>query len=588
MIVTMKVIHLLVQTQDIPQALEQLRELGTVHIEPQEELTGYQLSERREEVRILTQGIDILEKLPFVKEQQKVKDWTEIINAILKDTAEIDQIKESLIKRQNMIAQWEPWGDFDPDEIKALHTRGLNVRLCELKEADLAEIPEGVIIERLTESKGSVRCLVIAQSDIKIPFEALELPPAGLSRMKESQEVDRAAVGHLEKRIADQAKYLDGLRAIRVECENVLRLEEAHRGMKGHGSLSVLKGYCPQDHCDKLSEIAAKERWGLLVEDAAPEDQVPTCLRNPAWVEMIRPVFQLIDIMPGYREVDVSLVFLIFFSVFFGMLIGDAAYGVIFLLINMFAHIKLRKNFKDRSIFYLMYVLSGCTIVWGLLTGVMFGQAWLAPLAVKPLVPWLAEMNNMIFLCFSIAAVHLSIAHLWRIILKFPSLTWLAEAGWLSLVWTMFFVANMFVLNKPFPAFGLVLLYAGMALVVFFTAPNRNPLKAIGPGLGSLAMNFINSFTDVVSYIRLFAVGLATVAVADAFNEMALSIGFNGVVSGFFTALILLLGHGLNMILAGLAVLVHGIRLNVLEFSGHLNLEWGGFKYQPFKKINNS
>ena len=93
-----------------------------------------------------------------------------------------------------------------------------------------------------------------------------------------------------------------------------------------------------------------------------------------------------------------------------------------------------------------------------------------------------------------------------------------------------------------------------------------------------------NSFTDIVSYIRLFAVGLATVAVADAFNKMAMDIGYNSILTGTATSLILLLGHGLNIILGAMSILVHGVRLNVLEFCSHLDINWSGFSYKPLEE----
>jgi V/A-type H+-transporting ATPase subunit I len=148
----------------------------------------------------------------------------------------------------------------------------------------------------------------------------------------------------------------------------------------------------------------------------------------------------------------------------------------------------------------------------------------------------------------------------------------------------------MFVLNHAFPPYGAGMLISGALMVIFFTEPIRNPLKVLVPrGLGFM-MSLVNAFADVVSYIRLFAVGLATVAIADAFNEMATGVGFNNVFTTMGAALILIIGHVLNMVLAGLAVLVHGIRLNVLEFSGHLNLEWSGRRYTPFRRVeeNNS
>ena len=95
-------------------------------------------------------------------------------------------------------------------------------------------------------------------------------------------------------------------------------------------------------------------------------------------------------------------------------------------------------------------------------------------------------------------------------------------------------------------------------------------------------LDSISAFSDVISYIRLFAVGLATVAVASSFNSMAAGLG-TGVVGIIGSILILGFGHALNLAMAALSVVVHGVRLNVLEFSGHLGMEWTGEKYTPFK-----
>ena len=147
-----------------------------------------------------------------------------------------------------------------------------------------------------------------------------------------------------------------------------------------------------------------------------------------------------------------------------------------------------------------------------------------------------------------------------------------------------FFLAKMLVLGDAFPAFGKWFFILGIALVIFFTSPSRNILKGIGAGLANLALNLVNSFTDVVSYIRLFAVGLATVAVADAFNKMALEIGYNSILTGVATSLILLLGHSLNILLGPMSILVHGVRLNILEFCSHLDIKWSGFAYKPLRQ----
>ena len=265
------------------------------------------------------------------------------------------------------------------------------------------------------------------------------------------------------------------------------------------------------------------------------------------------------------------------------MLIGDAGYGAIFFILTLFAQIKLGRRVSGRSLFVLFYILSSAAMLWGVLTGTFFGQAWLSQ-KVSPLIPALRDDKNIQALCFLLGAIHLSIAHLWRAVIKLPSVRALAQVGWFIILWGAFFLAKMLVLGDAFPAFGKWFFIAGAALVVFFTDPKKNILKGIGSGLGALLLNLVNSFTDIVSYIRLFAVGLATVAVADAFNQMAMDIGYGSILTGIMTSFILLLGHTLNIVLGPMSILVHGVRLNVLEFCSHLDVNWSGFSYKPLKK----
>ena len=165
-----------------------------------------------------------------------------------------------------------------------------------------------------------------------------------------------------------------------------------------------------------------------------------------------------------------------------------------------------------------------------------------------------------------------------------PSLAALADAGWILVLWTAFFLAKTLVLGDSFPYFGKWLLVSGLALVILFTNPQRNILKGIVEGLGTVALSLMNNFTDVVSYVRLFAVGLAGVAIADAFNSMAALVGHKGILAIIVSAFILIVGHALGIVLGPVSVLVHGVRLNVLEFSGHANVTWSGNAYKPLKE----
>lgn len=186
---------------------------------------------------------------------------------------------------------------------------------------------------------------------------------------------------------------------------------------------------------------------------------------------------------------------------------------------------------------------------------------------------------------FYIAAIHLSIAHIMVIFKNISLGNLLSNTGWVLMVWVMFFIAQNQVLGRDFPWFFIYLIITAVLLIFVFSFLERSPEKGISELLiADIILATINTFADTISYIRLFAVGLATLAVAQSFNEIATGIGFGNIISGLGSALILVTGHALNIALAAMAVIVHGIRLNMLEFSGHVGNTWSGYKYNPFRK----
>ena len=361
--------------------------------------------------------------------------------------------------------------------------------------------------------------------------------------------------------------------------------------MGADGPLCYVQGFCPEPGVAALTERVRANGWGIWIDDPGEAHEVPTLVQTPRWVKIIEPVFAFMGTVPGYREYDVSPWFLVFFALFFAMLVGDAGYGALFLLTTALLTPKLRR-LPGRP-HHLMFVLSGATLVWGALSGNWFGYENLArlpvlsALVVDPLNGFVeANQGFLMRMCFVIAVAQLSLARLLAALRHLPGLKGLAEVGWIAILWAMYFVAGELVLMDPMPAFTLPLFGAGVVLVLFFSHPNRNPFKAMGAALTGLPLDVIGAFSDVVSYIRLFAVGFATLIVAESFNGMALGIGFATVTDGLVAALILFVGHGINIVLALLAVVVHGIRLNMLEFSGHLGMQWSGRPYRPFRNGN--
>ena len=291
---------------------------------------------------------------------------------------------------------------------------------------------------------------------------------------------------------------------------------------------------------------------------------------------------------------------MLFFSLFFAMIIGDAGYGAIFLGLTMLMRKKLPVD-----AFRLLTVTSTATIIWGLVTGTLFGinPEILARVGLDKIqIPFLTDpersAQNIMGLCFLIGAIQITIGHLWNVVdlIKARKLKALEQVGWILTTWFMFFLADDMVLKGNMLSYlGLsetaaaalwkvmgYALVAGIVLIVLFMMPPKE-IKDGWFNLALLPLNLVSNFTDVVSYVRLYAVGTAGFSVANAFNNMIFP-GEVSLVGLLIGALLAFLAHTLNVLLSVMGVLVHGIRLNTLEFSNHKGISWSGSPYRPFAK----
>jgi V/A-type H+-transporting ATPase subunit I len=245
-----------------------------------------------------------------------------------------------------------------------------------------------------------------------------------------------------------------------------------------------------------------------------------------------------------------------------------------------------------------------CTFIWGAMSCNYFGinkvlmeSAGFDLRQVKPFslvyIPWLAEQKNVQLICFILALVHLFIARSWNFfhdIRRPPRIRAFVHLGYLGLLLGLFtLVLNMLIdkVKFPVPSWAYIAIGLGYIFVLFLSQQEGKFLKGVLMGLAQFiptTLGCISVFADIISYVRLFAVGLAGLAIAESFNSMAQGIMSSGgafIVPGI---LVIILGHTLNMGMCILSVVVHGVRLNVLEFSNHLGLEWSGFAYNPFRE----
>lgn len=587
MIVPMKKSSIIILAKDTQNSLKELRRLGVLHIEHHQVPQSKDIMILKEDIILINEAENILMQTdpscPSLLEnaEAEVDDWRHIARHIIDTHKRIEHAEEYARNLSVQIEQWKPWGDFDPEEIKKLREKGIYIKLYQVPYKNIKELPKDLAIKTIFTEKGIAHCLAVGQKEFSLPFKEISLPNMGLEKMRKRLLENKEVIKGLNEDLRRSCNYYQRLIKIKKKLEKEVEIQEAMRGMGEAGELAYVTGYIPVDVVQDLSDLAKKERWGISITDPSEEDSVPTLIRNKRWITTISPLFKFLEIIPGYREMDVSPLVLIFFSLFFAMIIGDAGYGLIFFSLTAFLHKKMGKKTSDKTAFFLFYLLSSCTILWGLMTGTFFGQEWNLKSGLKPLVPALIDIKVIQTFCFFLGALHLTLAHLWRALLQLPALTAGAEIGWIAVLWAAFFLAKTLILGDMFPFFGKWLIIGGITLVIFFTSPQRNILKTIGKGLASVALSLVNNFTDVVSYIRLFAVGLAGVAIADTVNTLAASAGGG---NWLISAPILLVGHTLNFVLGPVGVLVHGVRLNVLEFSGHAGIAWSGVKYQPLKE----
>ncbi len=455
------------------------------------------------------------------------------------------------------IRVYEPFGDFDP----AL-------------AAKLRETVQGL--------------------DDVVPLPA-KLPEMRLSKMKELDNAARARAAEMTREIAavDDAAIL----AEYPELRDRIMFERAKELLSDRGELAVLSGWIPETRVEALmKEVHGSDRdlfarsekigWAVLLREPADGETPPTLIEPPRLFAPVKALFAGLGVAPAYTESDVSVPFMCYFSLFFAMLVGDGAYGAIFLA----ATLCFRKK-MPHSWFVLMTVFSSATILWGVLSNTWFG-AGIPFLANLPTVQWLADpsYNNMMFLCFTIGVTHLMLARIWNGVCKLPDSTAIAEFGWAGILLMMYLVTNSIVgIFAGFPKWGFCLGGVSIAAVFLFSV-KPSELKTRGAELGMLPLNIMSALGDIISYVRLFAVGLASVKVAENFNNMAIGL-FEDASSWWVKGLmavamvaILVFGHVLNLMMAGLSILVHAVRLNTLEFSNHKGITWSGLAFNPFKK----
>lgn len=641
MIVPMKKVSLIIKGDKRRETLKRLRKLGILQIEITEG-SGEKLEKAKGQISLLENASAYVQE----KKQKKV----EMIEADVPKTLEIAKEVVALAEEkkecqaegiavQVEIERIKDWGEFDPQSILDLAKNGIEILFFETPKTDYEKLDDCVKILSLGETKTSVR-FAIVRSGIEGEDEVIdslnnyrfELPQMSADELNKKAEELNHRVEELDEKIASYAGYLKSMKKAIKASEKDVEFETFATGMMDENistnenddfCVSYFNGYIEADNVELLKQEAKEHSWGLVIEEPTEEDNVPTKLKNNKFVSLVYPLTDFLNVVPGYNEYDISGWFLVFILIFFGMIFGDGGYGI---LVTAAAAVPIVKSLASKKsmppTFILVALLGLSTIVWGTLTCTWFGltpeqlPGWLKSLSIpvisnvysdKIWVPFwmengvgLTTAQNLQIFCFILALIQLEIAHIKVAITTRKSLRVLGEIGSMIELLGMFYLVLSLVVNGEVFSFGLVIsgipvgtlaiafVAVGFVMNFVFVNYNGSILKSILESLVnivSVLLGIFNLFSDIVSYIRLWAVGLAGGAISATVNEMA------GPLLGHFAFMIfaiilLVFGHGLNMILNVLSVIVHGVRLNTLEFSNHLGMSWSGYKFRPFEEEN--
>ena len=480
-----------------------------------------------------------------------------------------------------------PWGDFSIQDLALLRAQGLVVQFYRASARLLAALPlENVFHFIAAGGPGETPFVTITREPLQLGLLPDRMPERSLG------EVQRL-LGEKEQQLKDiQAEYgeLAQRLAVLERAEAELTDEVAYRrallnaDSELQDRLFVLKCWSAATEEDLVKSLGADLTFFHYAQEPEDGDRVPVLLANkPAFA----PGEDLVSIYshPNYSDFDPSGIVFYSFAFFYGMIIGDAGYGVVLTLLTVWLHRKIKDPSPTaKRMIFLSYLLGGSTIFFGLITASYFGIALDPgnPLTKIMLMDFSTKegQSHAMLVSIIMGMIHISIA----LCIKLKRSRDLPSLGWLLVMWSGLFVLQDYMKAAPIDPVAMWIMIAGFGVVVLFTSDHKNFIIRILAGLNG-ALGAIQLFADVLSYMRLFALGLATMYMCQTFNMLGGMTSQAVPYVGFiFGALVLVCGHAINIVLGIMGGVVHGLRLNFLEWYRWC-FEGDGLPFKPFRQI---
>ena len=605
MITKMKKLTFLVYHKEYDAFLNNLRDLGVVHIaEKQQGMADN--SALQEKIRLSARLSATIKLLQNIKTEEKVTDDLQTVSAsrgmlILDEVDELLNHKSSLQQQvlayEKELAVLEPWGDFSPESIAKLRDSGYDIGFYISTEAnfneDWIEAYNAMVINRVA-SKVYFITFTKTNQEIDLDVERIKLPDRSYGQTQELILNNKEELLRQEETLHNIArKDIPSLLAARkelngeIEFDQVVLNTEPAAGEK----LMLLQGWLPASEEDPIVAYLNSQSVYYDIKKPAPEDNVPIQLNNKglfAWFEPICKLYML----PKYNELDLTPFFAPFFMLFFGLCLGDSGYGL-FLLLGVTLYRLLAKNIGQtmKPILSLVQLLAASTFFCGMLTGTFFGANFYDldwPFIQRMKQAIAMDNNDMFQLSLLLGVIQILFGMILKAVnqaIQFGFKYAVGTIGWIILLVSVGLAA---VLPAVFPMGGtahLVILAIAGAMILFYNSPDKNIFINFGLGLWDSYNMVTGLLGDILSYVRLFALGLSGGILASVFNSLAVGMSPDNVIAGpIVMVLIFVIGHSINIFMNVLGAMVHPMRLTFVEFFKNSGYEGGGKEYKPFSK----
>lgn len=600
MIVPMKKYTFLIHHKDYSSFLDELQELGVLDvvdkgIEPDAETTA--------DILKLQQTERVIKFLKSKETPDTSVDTEMPADDILKTIVDLQTEYESTKQKINVLEKayrgLKPWGEYSVEMLKRLENAGLYVRFYIISDKKFkTEWEQEFNLEVISRTEGQVFFVIIQRGGEQIDIEAEEVKAHDRSANEVLQEKKQFQhrMEEIEQYYQQHAKaFLPKLETLKHKTDNKISFERViqNTDKEAEDQLMIIEGWVPKMKREAVGIFLNEQEVFYIVDNPAKGERVPVLLKNNRFSKLFEPITKLYA-LPNYAELDLTPFFAPFFMLFFGFCLGDAGYGLLFLIGTIILKPRLSKEY--RPIIALIQWLGGATVLFGILTGTFFGLNIIEMIdagkleGLSAVRAYMLDSNRM----FDVALLFGGVQIVYGMCIRAVNLSRqygfkhaLDTIGWIILIVGVAVV--LLTGNENNKELTKVLLYIVIAisgiLILFLNSPGKNIFVNFGIGLWNIYNNASGLLGDLLSYIRLFALGVSSAILGYVFNVLALEMsGSTPVVSQIIFLIIIVVGHGLNIFMASIGAFVHPMRLTFLEFYKNAGFSGGGKAYNPFEK----